>query len=194
MHFRSGAEGGDADLEADLVVALAGAAVGDRGGAVLAGGGDQVLDDHRAGERGDQRVAVHVQGVRLERGQAVLVGELVAGVGDVGLDRAAVEGALADGVQVLAALADVDGDGDDLGAGRLGDPADGDGGVQAAGVGENNALGHEISSVCRVCVVSVVGLWVGACRVRSVARLSPSRRPAREAAGRRPPRPPGRAR
>ena len=34
-----------------------------------------------------------------------------------GLDRAAVERALADDVQVLAALADVDGDGDDLGAG-----------------------------------------------------------------------------
>ena len=87
------------------------------------------------------------------RREAVLVGELVAGVGDVGLDGAAVQRALADGVQVLAALADVDGDGDDLGAGRLGDPADGDGGVQAAGVGENDALGHVNSSVCRVCGV-----------------------------------------
>ena len=53
----------------------------------------------------------------MSAGQAELVGELVLGVGDVGLDRAAVEGALADDVHVLAALADVDGDGDDLGAG-----------------------------------------------------------------------------
>ena len=37
----------------------------------------------RAGQRRDQRVAVHVQRVRLDRRQAVLVGELVAGVGDV---------------------------------------------------------------------------------------------------------------
>ncbi len=31
-----------------------------------------------------------------------------------------------------AALADIDGDGDDLAAGQLADPSDGDGGVQAA--------------------------------------------------------------
>ena len=79
----------DADLEADLVVALAGAAVADDGRAVLCGGGDQMLDDRRPGERRDQRVAVHVERVGLERGQAVLVGELLAGVDDIGLDGAA---------------------------------------------------------------------------------------------------------
>ena len=44
----------------------------------------------------------------------------------------------------------------DLGAGRLGDPADGDGGVQAAGVGEDDALGHG-SSLFGVCC-RMVGL------------------------------------
>ena len=140
-----GGEGDDAGLEADLVVALAGAAVGDGGGAVLLGGGDEVLDDRRPGQGGDQRVAVHVQGVRLDRRQAVLLGELVLGVGDLGLDGTAREGALADDVQVLAALADVHRDGDDLGARLLGDPADGDGGVQSARVGEYDALGHGFS-------------------------------------------------
>ena len=111
-------------------------------GAVLLGGGDEVLDDGRPGERGDQRVAVHVEGVGLDRREAVLVGELVLGVRDLGLDGTAGERALADDVQVLAALADVHGDGDDLGARLLGDPADGDGGVQAARVGEYDALGH----------------------------------------------------
>src|SRR5699024_4477801 len=42
-----GGERGDRDLEADLVVALAGAAVGDRAGTILLGGLDQVLGDHR---------------------------------------------------------------------------------------------------------------------------------------------------
>ena len=111
-------------------------------GAVLLGGGDEVLDDRRPGEGGDQRVAVHVEGVGLDRREAVLVGELVLGVRDLGLDGTAGERALADDVQVLAALADVDGDGDDLGARLLGDPADGDGGVQTARVGEYDALGH----------------------------------------------------
>ena len=44
------AEGLDGDLEADLVVALAGAAVGHRGGAELLGGGHQVLGDDRPGD------------------------------------------------------------------------------------------------------------------------------------------------
>ncbi len=132
----------DADLEADLVVALAGAAVGDDAGAVLLRGGDQVLDDRRAGERRDQRVLALVEGVGLDRRQAVLVRELLAGVGHLGLDGAAVQRPLADGVQVLAALADVDRDGDDLGAGLLGDPADADGRVQTARIGEYDAFGH----------------------------------------------------
>ena len=112
-----GSEVGDADLEADLVVALAGAAVADDGRVVLPGGGDQVLDDRRPGQRRDQRIAIHVEGVGLERGQAVLVGELLLGVDDVGVHGATVEGPLADDVEVLTALADVDGAGDHLGAG-----------------------------------------------------------------------------
>ena len=141
-HLQVRAEGADADLEAHLVVALAGAAVGDHRGAVVLRGGDEVLDDQRPGQRGDQRVAVHVEGVGLQRREAELVGVLVAHVGDDRLDRAAVERALADDVHVLAALADVAGDGDHLGAGLLGDPADGHGGVQATRVGQDDTFGH----------------------------------------------------
>ena len=50
---------------------------------------------------------------------------VVGGVGHVGFDGAAAEGALADGFQGLAALPDVDRHGDDLGAGGFTDPADG---------------------------------------------------------------------
>ena len=88
-------------------------------GAVLAARRDEVAHDERAGQRRHQRVAVHVERVGAQRGQAVLLGELVAGVGDLGLDGAAGERALADDLEVLAALADVGGDRDDLGAGHL---------------------------------------------------------------------------
>ena len=142
MHAQVRRERADADLEAHLVVALARAAVGDDRRAVLARGCHEVLDDERPRQRGDQRVAVHVERVGLQRRQAVLVGELGPGVGDLGLDRAAAKARAADDVEVLAALTDVGGDGDDLGAGLLGDPADGHGGVEAAGVGEHDALGH----------------------------------------------------
>ena len=77
-------------------------------------------------------------------GRQYSLGELVARVDDDRLDGAAVEGALADHVHVLAALAEVDGHGDHLGAGLLADPADGDGGVQPAGVGEYDAFGHVV--------------------------------------------------
>ena len=114
----------------------------DDAAAVLARGGHQVLDDQRAADRRHQRVAVHVERVGLDGRQAVLVGELVAGVDDDGLDRAAVQRALADDLHVLAALAEVDGDGDDLAAGLLADPADRHRGVQTAGIRQDDAFGH----------------------------------------------------
>ena len=85
---RSGASARVDDLEAHLVVALAGAAVGDGVGAVLAGRGDQVLDDHRPRQRRHQRVPALVEGVGPERRAAEVAGELLAAVDDDGLDGA----------------------------------------------------------------------------------------------------------
>ena len=136
-------EVGDAHLEADLVVALAGGAVADDRRAVLARRRHQVLDDDRPGERGHQRVAVHVERVGLQGGQAVVVGELLAGVHDLGLDRPAGQGALADDLEVLTVLADVDRARDHLGPGLLGDPSDRHGRVQPTRVGQYDALSHE---------------------------------------------------
>ena len=93
---------------------------------------DQVLGDDGTREGGDEGVLAFVKGVGLERGHAVLVCEFVASVGDVGFDGATVESALTNDLEVFASLADIDGDGDDLAAGLLADPSDGDGGVQAA--------------------------------------------------------------
>lgn len=91
----------------------------DDGAAVVAGGLHEVLGDQRARERRHQRVAVHVEGVGGDRRQAVILGELVAGIDDDGLDGTAVEGTLAHHFHVLAALAEVEGHGHDLFAGFL---------------------------------------------------------------------------
>src|SRR6202035_740552 len=122
-----GGEGADRDLEADLVVAFAGAAVRDGVGAVLEGAGDKVADDDRAGERRDERVLAFVEGVGAQRGEAVLGGELVAGVDDERFDGPGGAGAGADGVPVVVGvLPDVDGEGDDVDVPFVVHPFDGD--------------------------------------------------------------------
>ncbi|SLD05225.1 Uncharacterised protein [Mycobacteroides abscessus subsp. massiliense] len=68
QYFQIGCQRGKANLEAHLIVALAGAAVGDDPATVLACRGDQVLDDQRTADRGHQRVPIHVQRVGLDRG------------------------------------------------------------------------------------------------------------------------------
>ncbi len=141
-HLQLRGDRADADLEADLVVALAGAAVRDGVGAVLLRGQRQVLGDHRPRQRRDQRVALQVQGVGPQRRQAVLLGELRLEVQHHRLDGAAVQRALADVVHVLATLTDVGGHADHLRAGLGTDPADRHRGVQAAGIGEHYPLGH----------------------------------------------------
>ncbi len=130
----------DGDLEAHLVVALAGAAVRDCVGAKLVCGAHQVLGDQRTRDRGDERVHAFVHGVRLEGLHAVFVRELVACVHDVRFDGAARERAFLDRLEAFAALADVERDGHHVFAGAVLEVRDGDGGVEAAGVREHNTV------------------------------------------------------
>src|SRR5690606_32254500 len=125
---------------------LAGAAVRHERAAVAAGGGHQVGDDQRPAQGRDQGVAVEVERVGAQRGQAVVLGELLPRVDHLRLHRAAGERPLADDLHVLPALADVDRDRDHLGAGALGQVRDGHGGVQTSGVGEDDPLGHDCVS------------------------------------------------
>ena len=53
------------EVEADLVVPLAGGAVGDRGGAVLAGRRDQVPGDERPGKRRRERIDALIERICL---------------------------------------------------------------------------------------------------------------------------------
>ena len=123
----------------DLVVPLAGAAVGDRVAAVLPGGLHRQLADQGSPERGEERVAAAVEGVRLDRAQHVLVDELLAGVHQHGLDGAELLRLAGDHVPVLARLAEVDRQGDDLGAVALLDPLQHHAGVEAARIEQQHA-------------------------------------------------------
>jgi hypothetical protein len=118
--------------------------VRDRLGAALLGHAYEVTGDQRPRQRRHERVLAHVQGVGGDGGRHELVGELRAGVDDDGLGGAARQRPAAHLVQRAGArLADVDRAGDDLVALVLGQPADGHGRVEAAGVGEDGGAAHD---------------------------------------------------
>ncbi len=133
-HLQLGRERRDRPLDPDLVVALAGAAVSDRVAAGLARVLDRELGDQRPPERGEQRVAVAVVGVRLDRRQHVLARELVARVDDVAVERAEPQRLALDDLVVLPRLAEVDGERDDLGLVLVLDPLQHHARVEAARV------------------------------------------------------------
>ena len=135
LHIRG--EGLDGQLEAHLVVALAGAAVADGVGALFLGDVHNALGDDGPGERGAQQVLVLVHGPGLDGGVDVVLDELLFQVQHVQLGGPGLLGLFLQAVQ-LGALAHVAGDGDDLAVVVvLLQPGDDDGGVQAAGVGQH---------------------------------------------------------
>ena len=95
-----------AKLDADLVVALAGAAVGYGGRVLLQGDLRQVSCDEGAAERRGQRVLGLVEGAGLEGGPDVALHKLRPNVLDDGLHRARGHGLLSHLVE-LSALAQV---------------------------------------------------------------------------------------
>ena len=158
-HLQLRSERRDRGLDPDLVVALAGAAVGDRVAAAGAGVLDRELRDQWASERGEQRVAGAVDGVGPDRRGDEVGGELLAGVHGVDLERAQLAGLRLDHLEVLARLAEVDRQAHDLGPVSVLDPLQHHARVQAAGVQQQHApdlLG--------------IGLVAGAAQGRDVAR------------------------
>ena len=106
-------EGPHADVEAHLVVALAGAAVSDRLGVVAVGRLHELLGDQRPADGRRQRVLVLIEGVGHEGRQTVMLGELLFGVDGDGGDGAGRLSAGHGAGHVLDA-ADVDEAGDHL--------------------------------------------------------------------------------
>jgi hypothetical protein len=113
--------------------------VGDRVAARAAGVLDRELGDQRPAERGEERIAVAVVGVRLDRRQHVLAGELLARVDDVGLQSAELHRLALDDLVVLAGLAQVDGERDDLGLVLVLDPLEHHARVEPARVEQQDA-------------------------------------------------------
>ncbi len=143
-----GGERLEGDVEADLVVALAGAAVGDGLGLVLVGGIDHELGDERPAQRGRQRILALVHGAGHQGRQDEAIDEQVAGVDGDGVDRPGLHGLLLDLLDVLA-LAEVDREGDHVEVVLLADPRHHDGGVEAAAIRQDDLVACHCSVLKR---------------------------------------------
>ena len=103
----------DAELEADLVIALAGRAVADRGRAFLARDLNELLRDQRTRHGSAEQIFVFIDSVRLDAGRDVFIAEFIRHIEDVKLVRTAVLRALLEVIELFF-LADVDADADDV--------------------------------------------------------------------------------
>jgi len=128
-----------AQLEAHLVVALAGGAVGDGVRTRLVGDLHQPLGDQGTGDGGSQQVLALVERVGPEHGVDEVPHELLAQVVDVDLLDTRRLGLGARRLDLLA-LADVCGEGDHLALVVLFQPLEDDGGIQPPRVGEDDLL------------------------------------------------------
>ena len=138
-HAKLRRQRGVRQLEAHLIVALAGGAMGDRVGALLQRDVDLSARDERTRDGCPQQVAALVDGVGPQHGKDEVADEFLAQIDDVDPDRARPERLLADRQQLLA-LTEVGTEGDHLAAVALDEPAQADGGVEPARVGENDLL------------------------------------------------------
>ena len=172
-----------AELEADLVVALAGGAVADRVGADRPGDLDLALGDQRPGDRGAEQILALVDRVRPEHREDVVADELLAQILDEDVLRPDAEQLrLAPRRLDLLALAEVGGEGDDLGAIFGLKPFEDDRGVEPARISEHDLLGGgEVHIVCpsssaKFVAPAKAGAPVGEVRGRLRRRPDPSLR------------------
>ena len=113
-NLKLGVEGLDGSLKTNLVVTLAGAAVGDVGRAKLVSDLDKLLGEQRTGKSGEQRILVLVHGVCGDGLGQELIGELVAQVEHLTIQNAQVEGLLLLGIQAGLLLAHIAADANDI--------------------------------------------------------------------------------
>jgi hypothetical protein len=108
-------------------------------GAGVTGDLDQALGDQRPGDRGAEQIDALIDRIGAEHGKDEIADELLAQVLDIDLLDAQHLGLLACRLQ-LAALAEIGGEGHDLGAIFGLQPLQDDGGVEAARIGEDDFL------------------------------------------------------
>ena len=126
----------DRQLETNLIVALAGAAVADRVCAFLERNIYDALCDDRACERSTEQVLL-IGCARLYGRNDIVVNKFLSQVLDVQLGSAGLERLLFQTVQ-LGALTDVSGNRDDLATVVLLEPRDQYRSIQTAGICQNN--------------------------------------------------------
>ena len=126
----------NSQLETNLIVALAGAAVADCVSAFLQRDINNTLCDDRTSERGTQQVLL-VGCARLHGRDDVVINEVLGQILDVQLGRAGLERLLLQTVQ-LGALTDVAGNRDNLTAIMLLQPRNEYRSIQTAGICQNN--------------------------------------------------------
>ena len=126
-------EGKRGEFEADLIVALAGCAMRDRVGAGLVGDLDQPLGDQRAGDRGAEQIDAFVDGVHPDHRDDEIADEFLLELLDMDLLDTHHLGLLAGRFEFLT-LAEIGGEGDDLGAVFGLKPFEDDRGIEPAGI------------------------------------------------------------
>ena len=131
-------EGLDGSLKTNLVVALAGAAVGDIRGAKLVSDLDELLGKQRTGQSREQRILVLVHGVGSDGLGQELIGELVAQVEHLTIENAQVERLLLLGIQAGLLLAHVAADANDIEILLVLEPLDTYGCIKTTGICEND--------------------------------------------------------
>ena len=127
------------ELEAALVVPLAGGTVGEHRGPLAVGDVDDHLRNQWTGDRRAEEVGPLVAGLPLKDREGEVATEFLADVDDLGVDGAAGAGLLERRRPVLARLAEVDVDGDHVIA-ALDEPAEDHGGVEPPRI-RQHALG-----------------------------------------------------
>ena len=125
------------EIEADLIVALAGRAMGHRRRAVLARRRDQMFRDQRPRQRRRQRIDALIQGIRLQRREAELRGEFLFCINNFRRDRAGLAGLFAQ-LFVILRLAHVRVAGDDVIPVLVGENADQHAGVEPTAIRQND--------------------------------------------------------
>jgi hypothetical protein len=138
-HFEMGRERLVGELEANLVVAFSGAAMGKSGRSLVESDLHLALRDERPGERGPEEILSLVLRSRAESGEHVVTDEFRAQVFDVGLRRADGAGLRRSLLQVLR-LTHVGEDRDDLAVVVCFQPGDRARGVQSSRVREDDSF------------------------------------------------------
>ena len=147
-HGDRGVERLGGELEAALVVALAGGPMGVDRGPFTMGDLHADLADQRPGDRRAEQIRALITGLPLHRRKREVAAELLADVHDHGLRGAAVAGLLQRRLAVLAGLPEIDVDGDHVVA-LLDEPAEDHRGVESARIGQHAFLLHLFPSTPR---------------------------------------------